>query len=631
MGREAIRVPLGRSPRNHRGEMVGTAVLWARGRLMTVRRLCAIYTRKSTSEGLEQDFNSLDAQREACAAYIKSQRHEGWTPVRSRYDDGGLSGATMERPALARLLDDIRGRRVDVVVVYKVDRLTRALSDFAKMVEVFDAHGVSFVSVTQQFNTTSSMGRLTLNVLLSFAQFEREVTAERIRDKIAASKRKGMWMGGVVPLGYDVVERRLLPNVTEAKTVREIFVLYAELGTVEAVKQEADRRGLRTKPRGDRAGQPFTRGHLYKLLGNPIYVGRIRHGSATYPGEHEPIIDLGLWERVQGCLRANAGRRKGPNGRLASLLGGIVFTDTGQRLVPSYANGRTRRYYYYVSQDGGGSAERAEKQLRLRAADLERAVVDALVCALRDEAALSRTLMESGVLAGRSVQQAVRRARDLADQLLQDDEAVRREAIVRCVERIEIGADTARFAIREVLFASEEEVEKQRRVQAGEAGTGGNILLAVPISCPGRGHGHRTILSGTKSAGAGPDPKLIRAVTEGHSWYERLRSGEVPTVRELAESVGRDRPDVGRRLRLAFLAPDIVSSIVDGEQPASVTIGALLRQQEIPLSWAEQRRLFGFPDPRASDRDLANPDTDRRGRSRASCSASHRTDHLLQA
>ena len=261
---------------------------------------CAIYTRKSTEEGLDQEFNSLDAQREACEAYIASQKHEGWICIPDKYDDGGISGATLERPAMLQLLTDIKEGRVDVVVVYKVDRLTRALADFAKIVDVFDAHKVSFVSVTQQFNTTTSMGRLTLNVLLSFAQFEREVTAERIRDKIAASKKKGMWMGGNVPLGYDAKDRTLAINAAEAETVRTVFRLYLDLGSVRALRAEAHRQGLRSK-----TGNAFSYGHLYFLLQNPIYFGRIRHKKVSYPGLHPAIIDQATWDAVQQRLSAH--------------------------------------------------------------------------------------------------------------------------------------------------------------------------------------------------------------------------------------------------------------------------------------------------------------------------------------
>src|SRR5437870_6998317 len=260
------------------------------------RKRCAIYTRKSSEEGLEQEFNSLQAQCEACEAYIRSQRHEGWALARTRYDDGGFSGGNIERPALQLLLADIRAGRIDIVVVYKVDRLTRSLADFARLVEIFDAQRVSFVSVTQQFNTTSSVGRLTLNVLLSFAQFEREVTGERIRDKIAASKKKGMWMGGNAPLGYDASERSLAVNPAEAETVRCIFALYRELGCVRRVKEEADRLGLRTKQAmtangTEHGGKSFSRGHIYGLLSNAIYTGEIAHKGQLYHGQHPPPLD----------------------------------------------------------------------------------------------------------------------------------------------------------------------------------------------------------------------------------------------------------------------------------------------------------------------------------------------------
>jgi site-specific DNA recombinase len=297
-------------------------------------RRCAIYTRKSSEEGLEQDFNSLHAQREACEAFIKSQASEDWKLVRAAYDDGGLSGGTMERPALKRLLADIGEDRIDVVVTYKVDRLTRSLADFAKMVELFDAHGVSFVAVTQQFNTTTSMGRLTLNVLLSFAQFEREVTGERIRDKIAASKKKGMWMGGVPPLGYDVRERRLVVNPVEAQTVRHIYERYLQLGCVRQLSKELDQQGIVSKVRVSKKGVEsggcrFSRGALYELLANPIYVGEIRHKQERHAGQHEPILARELWERVQRHMRENAAR--GPKRSTSAIASPLAGKDLRRR------------------------------------------------------------------------------------------------------------------------------------------------------------------------------------------------------------------------------------------------------------------------------------------------------------
>src|SRR5467141_1475356 len=307
----------------------------------TVR--CAIYTRKSSEEGLEQEFNSLQAQREACEAFITSQRHEGWVCLRAAYDDGGFSGATMDRPALQQLLADLTAGRVDTVVVYKIDRLTRSLADFAKIVEILDSRGASFVSVTQQFNTTTSMGRLTLNVLLSFAQFEREVIGERIRDKIAASKQKGMWMGGVPPLGYRAQDGNLIIVEHEAETVHAIFRRYAELGSVRLLKEELDARGIQSKLRTSASGrisggQPFAGGALYLMLQNRIYRGEIVHNQQSYPGEHEPIIDQPLWDAVQAQLAGNAAEHnEGGKTLQPSLLAGMLFDGDGNRMTPSHA------------------------------------------------------------------------------------------------------------------------------------------------------------------------------------------------------------------------------------------------------------------------------------------------------
>ncbi|MBV8471977.1 MAG: recombinase family protein, partial [Hyphomicrobiales bacterium] len=315
---------------------------------------CAIYTRVSTDQGLEQEFNSLHAQREAAAAYVKSQAHEGWKLIRDHYDDGGFSGGSMERPALQKLLADIKERRIDIVVVYKVDRLTRSLADFAKLVELFDAHGVSFVSVTQSFNTTTSMGRLTLNVLLSFAQFEREVTGERIRDKIAASKKKGIWVGGVVSLGYEVRDKKLVVNEDEAKTVRLIYERYLALGSLPALQRELRAQGIVTRQRALSSGKviggaPLTNGPLAYMLRNRLYLGEINHRDQSYPGEHQPIIDAGLFEQVQAKLDDNLRARGLKNERSQALLLGKLYDDRGNRMTPSYAIKKGVRYRYYVS------------------------------------------------------------------------------------------------------------------------------------------------------------------------------------------------------------------------------------------------------------------------------------------
>src|SRR5499433_2543395 len=341
----------------------------------TVR--CAVYTRKSSEEGLEQEFNSLQAQREACEAFINSQVHEGWGCLRAGYDDGGFSGATMGRPALQGLLADITAGRADIVVVYKIDRLTRSLADFAKIVEILDARSASFVSVTQQFNTTTSMGRLTLNVLLSFAQFEREVIGERIRDKIAASKRKGMWMGGVPPLGYRVQDRKLVIIDSEAEIVRAIFRRYAELGSVRLLKAELDVQGIKGKSWTSAAGRMiggklFSRGALYLMLRNRTYRGEIVHKGQSHPGEHPPIIDQSLWDVVQMRLAGNtAERNAGPRAHQPSLLVGVLFDRDGNRMTPSYAVKNGTRYRYYVSSQNQRESATA---LRIPAGEIEHLV-----------------------------------------------------------------------------------------------------------------------------------------------------------------------------------------------------------------------------------------------------------------
>jgi site-specific DNA recombinase len=347
----------------------------------TVR--CAIYTRKSSEEGLEQEFNSLQAQREACDAFIDSQRHEGWVCQRAAYDDGGFSGATLDRPALQQLLADVKAEWVDTIVVYKIDRLTRSLADFAKIVEILDATSASFVSVTQQFNTTTSMGRLTLNVLLSFAQFEREVIGERIRDKIAASKKKGIWMGGVPPLGYQAPDRKLVIVDSEAEIVRFIFRRYAELGSVRWLRDELEALGIQSRFRTSASGRvsggkPFARGAIYLMLQNRIYRGEIVHKEQSHPGEHPPIIDQPLWDAVQAQLVGNAAQwNEGGKTRQPSLLAGMLFDGDGNRMTPSHAVKKGTRYRYYVSRSLI-TKDRTDDSagLRIPAAEIEQLVSD---------------------------------------------------------------------------------------------------------------------------------------------------------------------------------------------------------------------------------------------------------------
>ncbi|MEE3099003.1 MAG: recombinase family protein, partial [Pseudomonadota bacterium] len=427
---------------------------------MSLKR-CAIYTRKSSEEGLDQDFNSLEAQREACAAYILSQRHEGWRELPERYDDGGISGGTMNRPGLRRLLDDVRAGRIDTVVVYKVDRLTRALSDFARIVEIFDSAGVSFVSVTQAFNTTSSMGRLTLNVLLSFAQFEREVTAERIRDKIAASKRKGMWMGGLPPLGYDVKDRALVVNEAEAETVRMIFRRYLDLGCVRALKAELDADGVISKRRANGSGcKSISRGALYELLRNPVYIGETRHKDERHPGMHEAILDRATWDAVQRALDDNGGgKRSGAPRSSARPLDGLLFDAQGRPMKPTHASRSVRaghgvvrkRYWYYASRPDGDAPV-----MRMPAEELERFVLRTLKEHLGDADRLAADLHQAGV-PPTGIAEALKRATTLAGE--PDD---RLAPLIDLVERIDLGREVLAITIRLTTLVDESDRDARR-------------------------------------------------------------------------------------------------------------------------------------------------------------------------
>lgn len=557
------------------------------------RHRCAIYTRKSTEEGLDQDYNSLEAQRDACLAYITSQAGEGWRVLKTLYDDGGLSGATMERPALQHLLTDIEARKVDVVVVYKVDRLTRSLADFAKIVEVLDARDVSFVSVTQQFNTTSSMGRLTLNVLLSFAQFEREVTAERIRDKIAASKKKGMWMGGVVPLGYNVVDRKLIVNEEEAKTVRKLFDLYRQLGTVKAVQEEANRLRLRTKARkpnnGSRdGGVSFRIGHLYKLLTNCIYVGEIGHKGERYPGEQQPIIDRTVWDAVQAQLIKNAvSRRSGTNSASASLLTGLLRDESGTLLKPSHANKSGRRYRYYISREPEDGVSGPASAWRLPAPAIENLVVQGICTLLDDPVQLTETFGLTELTAGES-KAMLACASQMKRRLETGNREELRTLLLDIAARIELLRDCVRIglnatAMRIYLNVPERSDRTELRI----------TWLDIPVQLRRRGAELKLVLTGGQSQSFDPDPTLIVTVAQGHRWFEELRSGTMTSIANLAHRHGIHQADVSRVLPLAFLAPDIIDAILDGQQPVELT-AARLKRIRLPHSWDAQRRVLGF-------------------------------------
>ena len=401
------------------------------------RRLrCAIYTRKSSDEGLEQEFNSLHAQREACSAYIASQRSEGWTVLADRYDDGGVSGGTLDRPALKRLLADIEKHLVDVVVVYKIDRLSRALMDFAKLVEVFDRNDVTFVCVTQSFNTTTSMGRLTLNVLLSFAQFEREVIGERIRDKVAASRKRGMWMGGVVPLGYRVLDRKLVVHEEEAKVVRAIFDGLVELGSAAVLARSLTADGVRT-----RRGNPFDKAALYKILANRVYIGEAVHKGVGHPGEHEAIIDRKVWDKVRSIMQESPRARAGSaRAQTPALLKGLLYGPTGRAMSPTHTKRGTKLYRYYVSQSVLKHGPDVCPVRRVSAAEIEAAVVDQLREMLRSPEVIVATWRAARTQVDGLSEDEVRTALDRLDPVWDELFPAEQARIVRLlVARVDVG------------------------------------------------------------------------------------------------------------------------------------------------------------------------------------------------
>jgi site-specific DNA recombinase len=575
---------------------------------------CAVYTRKSSEEGLDQEFNSLDAQREACEAYVVSQKHEGWTALAGRYDDGAYSGGTMERPALQRLLEDIRARKVEVVVVYKVDRLTRSLADFAKIVEIFDAQGVSFVSVTQAFNTTSSMGRLTLNVLLSFAQFEREVTGERIRDKIAASKKKGMWMGGQPALGYDVRERKLVVNELEAATVRAIFRRYLELGSVRALRDDLAARGIVSKRRTAADGSPyggqrFSRGALYLMLKNPVYRGQIVHKDKTFPGEHAAIVDEELWLKVQSQLEEHrVERREGSSAIEPSVLTGLVFDAHSEPMTPTHAVKKGTRYRYYISRRlvTGTVGETSQSQ-RLPAANLEAMLIDRLRKFFSDPVQVMNAISNADRDAPMQ-----KRLRDAAAALSARWEhlptetlhGLMRAILVRAqvhADRIDLDIASGRL-VRWLLDGGGREGNsvppRNSNILPNSASPADGadqplLRLSIPASLKRAGNEMKFIVDGLASS-APADTTLIRLLLRGGKIGKRMFAPGSPPLEDIAAEEGVSSTYVMRLVRLTFLAPDIVAAILAGKQPAGLTANKLMADTRLPLDWRKQRTTLGF-------------------------------------
>jgi site-specific DNA recombinase len=563
---------------------------------------CAVYTRKSSEEGLEQSFNSLDAQRESCQAFIASQRQEGWRLLPAHYDDGGFSGGTIKRPALKRLLEDVEAHKVDTIVVYKVDRLTRSLADFAKIVEALDARGVSFVSVTQQFNTTSSMGRLTLNVLLSFAQFEREVTGERIRDKIAASKRKGMWMGGTIPLGYDLKERKLIVNPKEEKFVVRVFNLYLELGCVSKLKIRLDQERVKSKVRisatGNRSGgASYSRGALYDILQNRIYLGEIHHKGENHVGEHTAIVPRELWHRVQGQLKRDNKTRSGMKTNSPSLLVGLLKDAAGNRLIPSHTSKNGRRYRYYASQGNTGGNKGLNKSIRVPANDIERQVAHRLQSFLQSGKTLMDELGQPGDTSSQ-MQQFVQTAAKQAEMLNSTASAEGKNLVRGVVRGVVVHPDRISVEVsRQKLYAllSDHPIGSNSTTSAGsEPSVTGAIRLEMKARIQRCGGGMRLILpSDFAGPVSEPSSSLLKAVARGREWYEWILTARVSSQRAIAQKLALSERYVGRILECAFLAPDIVEGILAGRQPSSLTFKKLTR--EVPSSWIEQRRQLGFP------------------------------------
>lgn len=538
---------------------------------------CAIYTRKSSEDGLEQEFNSLDAQREACASYIASQKHEGWMLLPEQYNDGGLSGGSLERPALRLLLTHIKAGLVDQIVVYKIDRLTRSLADFSKIVDTLDAAEASFVSVTQSFNTATSMGRLTLNMLLSFAQFEREVTAERIRDKIAASKRKGLWMGGNVPLGYDADGRTLAINTKEAQTIQTLYALYEQHGTIRAVKTEAERLKLRARLRATADGATsggglFDRGHIHHILTNPIYAGRIRHKALVYDGKHDPIIDPDRWERIQLMLQQDAAKgRARKTSRQSSLLCGKVFDETGDRLTPSHTKTKAGvRLRYYVSHRLiKHSGEANLDGWRLPAEELETKTANRVRQTL-GAPSFAGKLAPSMLIGGLGKCQAELKA------LCEEQKA---GPMLALIHRIDLSSGALVINLDPSAIARMTDIDPE--------GIDAAVLrIKAPFQLRRRGVETKLIFA---DAPEELDQRLIKNVAKAHQWVEQIKSGK--TFAQIAKAEQASTRRIQQLIELAFLAPDIVRDVLNGKQPLGFTSDWCVRHT-IPSDWAEQRALL---------------------------------------
>ena len=544
---------------------------------------CAIYTRKSTEEGLEQDFNSLDAQREACAAYVASQKNEGWVLLPQTYDDGGISGGTLDRPGIQQLLTDVDAGLVDQIIVYKVDRLTRSLTDFSKLVERLDTAGASFVSVTQSFNTSTSMGRLTLNMLLSFAQFEREVTTERIRDKIAASKAKGLWMGGVLPLGYTKDGRSLAIVDEEAKTVRRIFEAYLNLGDVRGLAEKLKADGVRSKPslNGKRqGGNPYTRGMLYNMLKNPIYIGKVRHKDKTYEGQHEAIIDDETWDQVQQKLKSTNRQRQKFLSRAGetTLLHRKLLGADGRnfQLYTRRGKGTLRQYYVLPDEQTGKAA------WRLATKELDNRVRYLIVHHLRPQGDMALSLIKQRPDQVGTITSALKNLQQHIDSALIDNVVLGQGQI-----SIELSSQ----ALKEAFGINLVDASTAYGHEESEAKAHDILHIQCPFQIKKRGLERRLILGADLDAAPRLDETLITNLGQALIWYDEIKSGK--SLGSIAAEAGVSTYRVKDIVHLAFTAPDIKRSILRGSQPTHLTNQRLITTN-LPLCWAEQHLALGL-------------------------------------
>lgn len=560
---------------------------------------CAIYTRKSTEDRLERDYNSLESQREVCQAYIRSQRHKGWVEWPDVFEDAAQSGGTLIRPALQRLMDAIERGHVDVIVIYKIDRLTRSLRDFVRLVDLFDRYGVAFVSITQSFDTSDSMGRLVQNVLLTFAQFEREMIADRIRDKVAGMKKRGKWTGGAPPFGYDVVDAKLVVNEAEAEMVRSVFRRFVELGSYVRLKRELKDQGLRTKRYVTRDGRevggtPVLSGMIYNMLSSRFYVGEVPHHGESFPGEHEPIVDRALWAEAQ-ALRARRAMYKLELGPSPNVLLGLIHDVHGRRMTIADDTTKGKRYRYYISDQARWATRRGIKRMRAEADQLERLVVAGLAALMRDRGEVRRALTSLGTYAPQT-ERLVEAGPAAASRVERATPERLRLVLTALLIRVELTRDEARILVR------------CRELERLLAWDGSGVFRRDPSGCRRDDLVHIVTAPATvrldrslvlpldrrdPASTTLPLPGLVSLIHEARRAQLAVDEDRSTPIMEIAKRFRREAGIFARLIRLNYLAPDIVAAILDGRQPPGLTRRRLL-YANLPTDWPQQRALLGF-------------------------------------